>query len=318
MTLLIDGSPCDLRLRCARSGWARLVGFWPAPHHHGVEVMHFDRCRAIHTWAMRAALDIVFVDEQGRVLRVIRCLRPWRGALEVRAHAVFEFRAGLAEDLGIEPGTRLHLATHGDGPTPPAPLAPAALAPAARASSVTRPATRRERGASMVEFVLAATLVLLPMVSGILEFAQLAVSRQLLAQATLDAARSASINVMDAGGETDNAAEALAIRLSLARGLLPLFGGAELEAARLAELTLETLRPDRLQVAIERDLVAAVDVVVDRVEVVYCRELFFVPASYFLPALMRLWTVDPFERLCLESGRVPLRASAPATRSRYP
>lgn len=285
--LLVNNRACDVRLRRARTWWARLIGFWPAPRYHEFEVNEFRRCKAIHTFAMRAVLDVVFVDEHDRVLRVVRALPPWRAAFERRASAVFEFPAGVAQSLGVEPGAQL-------GVSP------------------------RQRGSATLEFVLAAALVLLPLVTGILEFAQLATARQILEQATLDAARSAAINVMDAGGRPDSSAEVLAIRLSLARGLLPLFGGRSREASRLAEITLETMRPDRVQVSIERDLLDAVDIVVDRVEVTYCRELFFAPASYLLPELMRLWTVVPFDRLCLESGRVPLRVSAPATRSRYP
>jgi hypothetical protein len=286
-TLLVNGRACGLRLRRAGTWWARLIGFWPAPRFHAVEVIEFSRCKAIHTFAMSAPLDVAFVDEHGRVLRVVHALPPWRAAFEPQARAVFEFPAGVAQGLGVEPGARLGAST-------------------------------RQRGSATLEFVLAAALVLLPLVTGILEFAQLATARQILEQATHEAARSAAINVMDAGGHPDSSAESLAIRLSLARGLLPLFGGRSREPSRLAEITLETIRPDRVQVSIDRDLLDAVDVVVDRVEVTYCRELFFAPASYLLPELMRLWTVVPFDRVCLESGRVPLRVSAPATRSRYP
>lgn len=257
---------------------------------------------------MCAALDVVFVDGDGRVLRVLRQLPPWRVAFEARARAIFEFRGGLTQVLGIEPGTALQPVMRHPHPHPH---------PHLHTHTHTHTHTH-QRGSAALEFVLAATLVLLPLVTGILEFAQLAVARQILAQATLDAGRSAAINVMDAGGVTDPTAEAIAVRLSLARGLLPLLGGRALEADRLAAAVLETMRPDRLNVSIEREVVQGVDVVVDRIEVTYCRELFFAPASHVLPELMRLWTVIPFDRACLEVGRVPLRVAAPATRSRYP
>lgn len=301
-SLLIDGVPGGLRLRRARTPWRRLIGFWPTPRHHAVDAIEFDRCKAVHTFAMCDSVDVVFVDGEGRVLRVLRKLSPWRFAFDARAHSIYEFRAGVTEGLGIERGSVLTPVTRG-------------LESTATGSIVTQ---RRQCGSATVEFVLTATLVLLPLVTGILEFSQLAVARQILGQAALDASRSSAINIMDAGGATDTSAEALSIRLSLARGLLPLLGGPDLQADRLASIVLETMRPDRLRVSVERDIVEAADVVIDQIEVTYCRELFFAPASYLLPELMGMWTRDPFERLCLESGRVPLSVSAPATRSRYP
>lgn len=53
------------------------------------------------------------------------------------------------------------------------------------------------RGSAMLEFVLAVTLVVLPLISGILEFAQLATARHILAFATQEAARSEAIAAMD-------------------------------------------------------------------------------------------------------------------------
>ena len=55
----------------------------------------------------------------------------------------------------------------------------------------------RQHGSAMLEFFLAATLVLLPLISGILEFAQLATARQVLAIATSEAARSFAVASMD-------------------------------------------------------------------------------------------------------------------------
>lgn len=304
--LQIDERTCGLRLRRARRWWSRLIGFWPSPRHHAVDVIEFPNCKAIHTFAMRAALDVVFVDREGRVLQVLSALPAWRTAFDQRAAAVFEFRGGVAQGLGIEPGSLLRTIRVGE------------VSADNCGASRRRRAVLRNRGSATLEFVFAVMLILLPLVTGILEFAQLAVSRHILGQATAEAARSAGINVMDAAGEIDTPSEVLAIRLSLARGLLPLLGGLRLESESLAATTLEVLRPDRLHVAIERNVAETADVIVDRVEVRYCREVFFAPASYLLPGLMRLWTVVPFDRLCLEGGRVPLRVSAPAMRSRFP
>ena len=49
---------------------------------------------AIHTFAMRFAIDVLFVSKDGRVLKVRRGVRPGRIAAAWRAFAVIELPAG--------------------------------------------------------------------------------------------------------------------------------------------------------------------------------------------------------------------------------
>jgi uncharacterized membrane protein (UPF0127 family) len=61
------------------------------------------RCRAVHTFTMRFALDLIWLDRAGRVVRVDRHVLPRRHRGCVRARAVIETRAGCA-DRFIEAG----------------------------------------------------------------------------------------------------------------------------------------------------------------------------------------------------------------------
>ena len=47
-------------------------------------------CNAIHTFGMRYGIDAAFIDRRGRVLRLVRSLRPGRMACCLRAAAVVE------------------------------------------------------------------------------------------------------------------------------------------------------------------------------------------------------------------------------------
>ena len=51
-------------------------------------------CFTIHTAFMQFAIDVVFVDGRGGVLRIVRDLRPWRMATALGARAVVELAAG--------------------------------------------------------------------------------------------------------------------------------------------------------------------------------------------------------------------------------
>jgi uncharacterized membrane protein (UPF0127 family) len=70
-------------------------------------------CAAIHTMFMRFDIDAVFVDADGRAVKVVRNLVPWRIAANASAHAVVEFPAGTLREDDVTVGDRLYLRASG-------------------------------------------------------------------------------------------------------------------------------------------------------------------------------------------------------------
>lgn len=62
---------------------------------------------SIHTFFMRFPVDVVFLDRDGRVLRVVESLPPWRAAAVRGARAALELRAGESTRRGVVAGTIL-------------------------------------------------------------------------------------------------------------------------------------------------------------------------------------------------------------------
>jgi len=71
------------------------------------EGMLFPRTRAVHTHFMRFPIDVVFVDRDGVVVRVVAALAPWRAASCRRADAVLELASGECARLRVREGDRL-------------------------------------------------------------------------------------------------------------------------------------------------------------------------------------------------------------------
>jgi uncharacterized protein len=61
-------------------------------------------CSAIHTCFMRFPIDVAFVARDGKVLKVVHALQPWRLAGALRAYAVIELSAGILARTGTRPG----------------------------------------------------------------------------------------------------------------------------------------------------------------------------------------------------------------------
>jgi uncharacterized protein len=85
-------------VRIARSRWARLRGL--ALRRQPVdEPLLIPRCRSVHTFGMRFALDLVWLGRGGRVLRIDREVPPWRVRFCPGAIEVLELAAGQAHEM---------------------------------------------------------------------------------------------------------------------------------------------------------------------------------------------------------------------------
>jgi hypothetical protein len=109
------------RVRRADGWLERTLGFLPRSAVGPDEGLWFPRTHAVHTLGMRVALDVVFLDRDGRVLRVAAAVPPGRWEVaDRRADAVAEFAAGFAAAGGVTPGMVLKLRPAGSaGPLLP-------------------------------------------------------------------------------------------------------------------------------------------------------------------------------------------------------
>src|SRR5262245_9000191 len=67
-------------------------------------------CFSVHTAFMRFPIDVIFIDREGIVVRVVRNLEPWRAVGAWRAHAVIEMAGGCLKSRDVRSGDRLYLA----------------------------------------------------------------------------------------------------------------------------------------------------------------------------------------------------------------
>jgi uncharacterized membrane protein (UPF0127 family) len=88
--------------RSRRRGLAHLEASG-LPAGHG---LLFERCRSVHTIGMRFALDLVWLDGEGGVVRVDRAVGPRRVRTCLRARGVAETVAGEGDRFAAALGTR--------------------------------------------------------------------------------------------------------------------------------------------------------------------------------------------------------------------
>jgi uncharacterized membrane protein (UPF0127 family) len=86
--------PRGLDVRVGATVRARLVGLAALSCLPPGRGLLLPRTRSVHTCFMRFALDLLWLDREGRVVRVDRAVAPWRVRSCLDARSVVELRAG--------------------------------------------------------------------------------------------------------------------------------------------------------------------------------------------------------------------------------
>jgi hypothetical protein len=65
-------------------------------------------CTSIHTFFMRFAIDVLYLDRNHVVVKAVRAMRPFRLSACLRgAHSVLELPVGVIEASGTQAGDQL-------------------------------------------------------------------------------------------------------------------------------------------------------------------------------------------------------------------
>jgi uncharacterized protein len=64
-------------------------------------------CEAVHTFGMKFAIDVLFLNKKKQILKIRKDMAKRRIAVCLRAHSVIELPAGMIEQTGTEPGDQL-------------------------------------------------------------------------------------------------------------------------------------------------------------------------------------------------------------------
>ena len=96
-------------MEVARTSWSRFIGLMGRADLPAGRALWIEPCNSIHMFFMRFAIDVLFLDRDGVVKRVLLRLRPWRvSPIVFGARTVVELPAGTLADRSLV-GHRLRL-----------------------------------------------------------------------------------------------------------------------------------------------------------------------------------------------------------------
>ena len=105
-----DGSGIRVgsKVAVADSWWRRFRGLLARPPLNEGQGLLLLGCGSVHTIGMVHSIDVAFLDADGRVVRSIARLGPWRVGLGgTEAVHTLELPAGRLDETGTVPGDRL-------------------------------------------------------------------------------------------------------------------------------------------------------------------------------------------------------------------
>ncbi|WP_239009637.1 DUF192 domain-containing protein [Delftia lacustris] len=100
--------PSPFLVRQACGFWQRLAGLMGQAQPAARCALLIARCTSVHTCFMRQAIDIVYLDRQGRITGLRPSVAPWRLSRGERgSRHVLEMRAGAIACQGLVSGMQL-------------------------------------------------------------------------------------------------------------------------------------------------------------------------------------------------------------------
>jgi len=94
----------------ANTPWRRLVGLLNRRHLEPGEGLVLVPGGAIHMFFMRMAIDVIFADKEGNVLKAAVNVKPWRMVMAPRrSRYTIELPVGVIETSGTQPGDHLEI-----------------------------------------------------------------------------------------------------------------------------------------------------------------------------------------------------------------
>ncbi|MDR2395916.1 MAG: DUF192 domain-containing protein [Endomicrobium sp.] len=86
----------NIEIKVAKTFFSKFLGFMFKKDAN--YALLFKNCKSIHTFFMRFNLDIIFLDKENKVVKIVKNIRPFRIILPVKnSFSILEIPSNIAE-----------------------------------------------------------------------------------------------------------------------------------------------------------------------------------------------------------------------------
>ncbi|MDR2617015.1 MAG: DUF192 domain-containing protein [Endomicrobium sp.] len=91
----------NIEIKVAETFFSKFLGFMFKKNVN--YALLFENCRSIHTFFMRFNLDIVFLDKENKVIKVVRNVKPFRVVLPIKnSFSILEIPSNIVNLTNIK------------------------------------------------------------------------------------------------------------------------------------------------------------------------------------------------------------------------
>ena len=107
---LTRGTSIGDAIACAETSAERRTGLLKHTNLDEGQGLWIVPSESVHTFFMKFALDLIYLDRKKRVRGVRKAVVPWRMSMCFAAHSVIELPVGTVERTGTQKGDELEIA----------------------------------------------------------------------------------------------------------------------------------------------------------------------------------------------------------------
>lgn len=103
-----DGHSCVIPLVYKTTGMLeRMLGLLGRAPLQENEALLLKPCSSVHSFGMRYALDLIYLNKRWEIIKTVKAFKPWRISSCLNASMVIEMVAGSLEQLQLIKGIQL-------------------------------------------------------------------------------------------------------------------------------------------------------------------------------------------------------------------
>ena len=104
----VTASGKEIEIQIADTFFTRLAGLMFRKKLPAAAGLLLAPCNSVHMCFMRFAIDVIYLDKDYKILKIVNNLKPWIGlSMCSKAYATLEMTAGEADRCGLEVGEKL-------------------------------------------------------------------------------------------------------------------------------------------------------------------------------------------------------------------
>ena len=110
MKKLILSSGTIISIKIADAFWDRLIGLIGTSFLAKNQGLLISPCNSIHMIGMKFPIDVIYVDKNLEIIKVVEGVRPWYGwSVCLKADSVIELGKGTVSDNNIHVGEKIKI-----------------------------------------------------------------------------------------------------------------------------------------------------------------------------------------------------------------